>query len=68
VCVSRFHVRNHRSRRLYEFLFKMKLEQPENLQGGVIEGPPLAGWLYSPIYARQTAHSDERPVVGRRVR
>ena len=41
--------------RLCKFLFKMKLEQPENLQGGVIEGPFLAAWLHSPIYARQTA-------------
>lgn len=50
--------------RLCEFLFKMKLEQPENLQGRVIERPFLAAWLHSPIYARQTTHSpDECPVV-----
>ena len=49
--------------RLCEFLFKTKLEQPENLQGGIIEGPFLTAWLHSPIYARQTAHSpDERSV------
>ena len=38
--------------RLCEFLFKMKLEQPENLQGGVIEGPFLATFAHirQPIY------------------
>ena len=38
--------------RLCKFLFKMKLEQPENLQGGVIEGPFLATFAHirQPIY------------------